>query len=103
MSSQQDKTLLYGGAAGILALGAIAYAMFRSKGEEKKEEPTEVIALLGDVGGTNIRLTLRTLNLKTRTSTELVPLTKIASQEVESFEAAVKMFLKVSFSLCPMF
>ena len=54
-----------------------------------------MVALIGDVGGTNIRLTLRRLNLKTRTSTELKALTKFPSQEVKSIEAAVREFIKV--------
>ena len=31
----------------------------------------ELMAVIGDVGGTNVRLTLRKLNLRTRTSTEV--------------------------------
>jgi glucokinase len=50
---------------------------------------------LGDVGGTNVRLTLRRLNLKTRKSIELKALTKIPSQGVKRFEEAVHIFLKV--------
>lgn len=38
-------------------------------------------------------MTLRKLNLQTRTSTEIKPLTKIASQETESFSAALGQFL----------
>ena len=38
-----------------------------------------MIALIGDIGGTNIRLTLRKLNMKTRTSTEVKPLTTFSS------------------------
>lgn len=52
-----------------------------------------MIALIGDVGGTNVRLTLRKLNLDTRHSVEVKPLTLISSQKVESFQAAVKEFL----------
>ena len=42
--------------------------------EEYKNLPNEVVAVIGDVGGTNVRLTLRKLCLKTRTSTEIKPL-----------------------------
>lgn len=51
--------------------------------------PDEVVAVIGDVGGTNVRLTLRKLCLKTRTSTELKPLTKFASQECKNFADAL--------------
>ena len=53
----------------------------------------ELVAVIGDVGGTNVRLTLRKLNLRTRTSTEIKPLTKISSQNVNSFSAALAEFL----------
>lgn len=52
-----------------------------------------MVALIGDVGGTNVRLTLRRLDLNTRTSVEIKKLTKIPSQSVGSFEEAVKQFL----------
>ena len=41
-----------------------------------------------------MRLTLRKLDLRTRTSVEIKPLTKIPSQEVKSFSAALAMFLE---------
>ena len=56
----------------------------------------EVVAVIGDVGGTNVRLTLRKLCLRTRTSTEIKPLTKIASQGVKDFATALAQFLAVS-------
>lgn len=40
-------------------------------------EPAEIVALIGDVGGTNVRLMLRKLCLRTRTSTEMKSFTKI--------------------------
>jgi glucokinase len=55
-----------------------------------------VVALLGDIGGTNVRLTLRRLNLKTRTSEEIKPLTKFESQKVGGIDDAIKQFLAVS-------
>ena len=61
--------------------------------ETQKQGPEEIVAVIGDVGGTNVRLTLRRLNLRTRTSTEIKPLTKIPSQETESFSAALGQFL----------
>ena len=51
--------------------------------------PDEVVAVIGDVGGTNVRLTLRKLCLKTRTSTELKPLTKLPSQDCKNFADAL--------------
>ena len=41
-----------------------------------------------------MRLTLRKLDLQTRTSTEIKPLTKIPSQEIASFSAALAKFLE---------
>ena len=73
---------------------ANAYLAYKKITAEKKNY---VVALIGDIGGTNIRLTLRRLNLKTRTSSELKPLTKFPSQEVKSIEEAVGEFIKVSF------
>jgi len=67
-------------AAGALALGGMAYWMLKSKDASTEAAgQTEVVALLGDIGGTNVRLTLRRLNLKTRTSEEIKPLTKFES------------------------
>ena len=43
------------------------------------EQP--VVALVGDIGGTNVRLALKRLNLKTRTSEDIIPLTKFAAQD----------------------
>ena len=60
------------------------------------EISSDCVALIGDVGGTNVRLQLIKLDLKTRTSTVIKPLTKIASQSTNSFEDAVKQFLSVS-------
>lgn len=59
-----------------------------------RENKHETVAILGDVGGTNIRLTLRRLNLKTRTSEEIKPLTKFKSQKLPSFDEAVRLFLE---------
>ena len=56
----------------------------------------ELVAVIGDVGGTNVRLTLRKLDLRTRTSTEVKPLTKIASQGCKNFADALTQFLTVS-------
>lgn len=52
-----------------------------------------MVAVIGDVGGTNVRLTLRKLCLRTRTSTEIKPLTKISSQGVKNFSEALSQFL----------
>ena len=57
------------------------------------------MAVVGDVGGTNVRLKLIKLCLKTRTSREVKPLTKIPSQSVASFEEALRIFLTVSYFL----
>lgn len=51
-------------------------------------------ALIGDVGGTNIRLAVLRLDMKTRTSTVIKPITKISSQGVESLNVAIQQFLK---------
>ena len=52
-----------------------------------------MVAVIGDVGGTNVRLTLRKLCFRTRTSTEIKPLTKIPSQGVKDFATALAQFL----------
>ena len=63
---------------------------------ESDKLPDEMVAVIGDVGGTNVRLTLRRLCLRTRTSTEIKPLTKINSQGVKNFSEALGQFLSVS-------
>ena len=78
----KSNVVLIAGAAALATLGAI-FAL-------KNPKSTSVVVVIGDVGGTNIRLTLRRLCLKTRTSEEIKPLTKIASQSVESFEQAIE-------------
>ena len=86
--------MLLAGAA--LALGGLAAYYAGKQGsssndnvpETKVEE--EVVALIGDVGGTNVRLTLRKLNLRTRSSTEIKPLTKYDAQKSKSFAECVQ-------------
>jgi glucokinase len=72
------------------------YLAFRKRADQKLDtQSDEVVALIGDVGGTNVRLTLRRLNLKTRTSIELKPLTKFLSQDIKRIEEAISEFIKV--------
>jgi hypothetical protein len=78
-------------AATVFVLASAIFAL-KKPSSDKKEQ---VVALIGDIGGTNIRLTLRRLDLKTRTSIEVKPLTKFASQEVRSIEEAVGKFIAV--------
>jgi hypothetical protein len=94
MSTSEIKWPLIGAGASILALAGLYYSIRSTR--SVKEESDEVVALIGDVGGTNVRFTLRKLNMKTRTSVEIKELTKFPSQEVKSIEAAVAMFIKVS-------
>ena len=100
------------GATAALATMALMGAFGKNKGKAEEEEekkqvaaqqeenkrPTEMVAVIGDVGGTNVRLTLRKLCLRTRTSTEIKPLTKINSQKVKDFATALAEFLSVSAS-----
>lgn len=104
--TDQKKTLLGLAAAAALGVVTLGAFMLKSKGsqteetETKKVERTEIVAVVGDVGGTNVRLSLIRLDLKTRTSTVVKPLTKIASQSVASFEEALRKFLTVSIAYC---
>lgn len=100
----EDKSKLAMAAAGFTCAALAAFSLL-SKGKssaqesavkhetaataQQSESPDQIVALIGDVGGTNVRLTLRKLCLSTRTSTEIKPLTKIPSQDVESFSAAL--------------
>ena len=70
------------GAAAILAVSALRYAISSQnsqnstakeevKVEEAFDRKGEVVAIIGDVGGTNVRLQLVKLCLKTRTSVTL--------------------------------
>lgn len=72
-SADQHKLPIVAAGAALVALTA-AYLL--SSGSRKKHEH---IVLLGDVGATNVRLTLKEVNLKTRTSREIKKLTKYPS------------------------
>jgi glucokinase len=52
--------------------------------------------LLGDVGGTNIRLVLKKVNFNDRSLGEIKKEQTIDSQTVSSFEEAVLIFLNVT-------
>ena len=96
-SSNMKKVLF--GAAALAGLALASYALTYSKKEEKKEEKKNetVVALIGDVGGTNVRLKLVKLDLTSRKVVQVIKdLTKIPSQEKASFEEAVREFLTVS-------
>ena len=96
-----NQKLLMAGAT--VALGGLAtyYSGNNSRSQmtyAKAKTENEVVALIGDVGGTNVRLTLRKLNMGTRSSTEVKPLTIYDAQKSKSFEECVDKFLSVSFS-----
>lgn len=92
---QSDKVPFF--AAGAALLSTAAYLALRTKPTTVKTEnqpSRQVVVLLGDVGGTNIRLTLRRLDLDARTSVEVKPFQKYPSQEEPSFESAVVKYLE---------
>jgi glucokinase len=60
------------------------------------DRSNEIVCLIGDIGGTNVRFTLRKLNLTTRTSEEIKPLAKMDSQKAERIEDCINIFLEVS-------
>lgn len=72
-------------AAGALLLSTAAYLALRSTPVSSTDsvavKQNQVVVLLGDVGGTNIRFTLRRLDLTTRLSVEVKPFQKFPSQE----------------------
>lgn len=84
--TDHSKFSIIAAGAAILALSA-AY-MFSSGSKQ------EHIVVLGDVGGTNLRLMLKAVNLKTRTSRTIKDLTKYPTQKLGSFEEGIKSFLK---------
>ena len=59
------------------------------------DEKDEYVVLLGDVGGTNIRLVLARIYMSGKDKLTVQEKT-IDSRSVQSFEEAVKSFLKVS-------
>ena len=73
----------------------------QDKIEEKKREANnpfynrKVIALLGSIGGTTSKLTLRELDMKTRKSIEIKPITYVNSHSVESLADLINQFLEV--------
>ena len=80
LTKNQKMAAGVGVGTGITLSGLAAYYLFKrnQKNENNSEEEQaseSVVALIGDVGGTNVRLTLRKLDIKTRTSTEIKPLT----------------------------
>ena len=85
---------------GIITSGLAAYYLLRRSQKTEQPEEGSVVALIGDVGGTNVRLTLRKLDMKSRTSTEIKPLTLFDAQKEPSFSECVKKFLSVSRSRC---
>ena len=101
------------GAAVTLAAVGLYKRLFRGNSDSSERPPSlgrqpskkidaedqfggTLVAVIGDVGGTNVRLTLRKLDLRTRTSTEVKPLTKIPSQGCKNFADALTQFLTVS-------
>ena len=52
-------------------------------------------ALLGDIGGTNLRLALHRLDVSTRTSVVIEQLTIYSTNNFDYFEDAIKLFLGV--------
>ena len=80
LTKNQKMAAGVGVGTGITLSGLAAYYLFKrnqKNGNNSEEEQVaeSVVALIGDVGGTNVRLTLRKLDIKTRTSTEIKPLT----------------------------
>jgi len=51
---------------------------------EQQVKASKVVAVIGDIGGTNIRLKLIMLNLEKRTSHVLKEITKIPSSSVNN-------------------
>ena len=64
--------------------------------EQVESEKDDYIVLLGDVGGTNIRLILSHIYLSERDRRVTIKEQTVDSRSVQSFEEAVKNFLKVS-------
>jgi len=88
---------------GATVLGTMALGAYLLKGGEKPAEEAKVdktkpsIILLGDVGGTNVRLVLKKVYLHDPSRpSEVLKDSSVHSQRVASFEEAVRMFLRVS-------
>lgn len=63
----------------------------------KKQENEEVFyALIGDIGGTNVRFVLKRLDPKDRTKNVVIKEETKDIRKLASFEIAIKEFLKVS-------
>lgn len=75
--SENNKYLA--GAAAVAMAGLTLYMLTKKTNSEEPKQPESIVALLGDIGGTNVRLTLKRLCLKTRTSTVLLELKKYKS------------------------
>ena len=88
---------------GATVLGAVAIGAYLLKGGDKPAEEVKVdktkpsIILLGDVGGTNVRLVLKKVYLHDPSRpSEVLKDSSVHSQRVKSFEEAVRIFLQVS-------
>ena len=92
---EKTKTLAVTGLGLSVALIAASKLFMRKKVDDDKVISNKKVVLLGDVGGTNTRLTLRCLDLTSRTSIEIKQLTKFSSQKTQSFEETVEQFLSV--------
>ena len=85
MVDNKTKLGLVAGVAAATIAAATMALLGKTKTSEKKQvqaatvEQAEIVVLIGDVGGTNVRLMLRKLCLRTRTSTEIKAFTKIAT------------------------
>ena len=84
--------LVIGGAAIGFSLAAM-FALKKATKEVEVAEPETVNALLGDIGGTNVRLMLKKLNLKTRTSETILDIKKYDAQKQPSLISAIYDFL----------
>jgi glucokinase len=61
---------------------------------EEQIKASKVVAVIGDIGGTNIRLKLIMLNLVKRTSHVLKEIVTIKSQSVDNLSSAINDFIK---------
>lgn len=61
---------------------------------EQQMIASKVVAVIGDIGGTNIRLKLVMLNLKKRTSHVLKEMTTVKSNSVNNLSEAINNFIE---------
>ena len=99
------------GAVGASSFATLLYAMNKKKNDTTQGKPTKTTAasvkkdqepfyaLLGDIGGTNVRYVLKRMDPVDRKKNNVIKEMTIDIQTSPSFESSIRVFLAVSLSI----